>query len=387
MAAPKRSPTARRLPHEPALRTATRAPAARARPAGFLVGGDGAGRVRDRAAAGVADPAGAAAGPFRPRHCGRLLRRLRQVAHAPVLPWRAVEHGGGGRGRHGRRLPAGCAAGLLHGALHRGRARRDHDAGGAGPRLTALHRRVLLDRRARQQRLADESAQGLGHRRADDLRHGRHHPGVQPEVLPLRLSDDRRRAAQRQPLVRRGRREPGLHAMAALVQGHAAAGLSGHQLRRHLVLRAVDRRLRHAVDHRPRLPHPVHAGLQPVHLRDGRHADDGGQHLDADGRHLDGGRLAATPPDRQAPLRRIADQPYGAAAGARPAGTGGARAVLRRRRAGHAADRSGDLHLVPADPGPGVQRRLRPEQLRAGHQGGARRGLQHLQLLARLPPC
>jgi ABC-type Fe3+ transport system permease subunit len=56
--------------------------------------------------------------------------------------------------------------------------------------------------------------------------------------------------------------------------------------------------------------------LQPVHLRDGRPADHGGEHLDADDRDLDAGGVPAALPDRQAALCRRADQPGGPGAAA-----------------------------------------------------------------------
>jgi iron(III) transport system permease protein len=151
-----------------------------------------------------------------------------------------------------------------------------------------------------------------------------------------------------------------------LRQDHAAAGVPGHQLRRDPVLRAVDRRLRHAVDHRARLPHLVHAGLQPVHLRDGRPPTMAvsismlmiviSMLAVLLQRHLIGKR-------RYAGAMTNLPHPGRCRAPTRPRCTRCATPC----RAGHAADRRGDLHVVPADQGAGVQRRLRPEQLRAGH--------------------
>ena len=112
-----------------------------------------------------------------------LVCRLRQGADAPVLSGRALEHDAGRRRRHGRRLPAGRAAGVLHGALRHQGAWPHHHSGRHGAGLAALHRRLFVDRRVRQQRLADPADEGARSHRADDLWHVRHHSGVQPEVL------------------------------------------------------------------------------------------------------------------------------------------------------------------------------------------------------------
>ena len=46
-----------------------------------------------------------------------------------------------------------------------------------------------------------QQMKALGVNGADDLWHVGHHSGVQPEILPVRLPDDRKRAAQHQPVI------------------------------------------------------------------------------------------------------------------------------------------------------------------------------------------
>ena len=94
-----------------------------------------------------------------------------------------------------------------------------------------------------------------------------------------------------------------------LLPGHFAARVSRHKFGRHSLFCPLDRRLRHSVDHRARLPYLVDDRLQPVHLGNGRNTHDGSQYLDAHGGDFDAGRLLATSRHRQAQLFRVDDQP------------------------------------------------------------------------------
>ena len=64
-----------------------------------------------------------------------------------------------------------------------------------------VHRRLRVDHDAGLERLDARAAGGYRNRAAADLRHVRHPAGVQPEVLPLRLSADGKRLGAISPSV------------------------------------------------------------------------------------------------------------------------------------------------------------------------------------------
>ena len=73
----------------------------------------------------------------------------------------------------------------------------------------------------------------IWHRSAHYLRLYRHRAGFQPEVLSVRLSDDRKRVFLDQQVTGRGSGESGLHTVPAIPESDLAAGVSGGQHRRH----------------------------------------------------------------------------------------------------------------------------------------------------------
>ncbi len=217
------------------------------------------------------------------------------------------------------------------------------------------------------------AAGGDRHRAAVDLRLFRHHSGLQPQVLPIRVPARVEQPAHDQSVGRGGRGRPRRRALAAFFRRDAAAGVSGGERRGAADLRAVPRRFRHARDRRREGARAGDHGLQPLHQRNDRQSRARvGDYRRAD-RAVAGRRRAAARLGAPAQRRRQPD-PQVRAEAARAAGVGRrARRLLCDRAREQPAVARRHLHVVPQDQRAGLQARLRARQLRRASCAKCRR--------------